>query len=165
VRLVGVDDDERTAPFVSGQHGLGVMFKRREAFSQCGFAVIGPASRPKTFGNCCERHGQENGERNGSGLSAFERFRLREIPREPVEEHHRCAFALELGVDEIEREAIGHEVAGVDERPHFETKRRAAGNVLTQRVAQREVRGADFRRDPCTLGALSGAGPAGHHNQ
>src|SRR5690242_17384439 len=111
------------------------MLERREAFSQNGFVVIGPASRPKTFGNSCERHGQENGERNRCGLSAFERFRLREIPGEPVEEHHRYAFALELSVDEIEREAIGYEATSLEERPHFETKWCAAVNVLTQLVA------------------------------
>ena len=118
-------------PFVPGQHGLGVTFERRQAFSQSGLVVIGAASGPKTFGHRCDRRGQEYGERYRAGLRAFERFGLSEGPRKPIEEHQGRAFAREASVDELEYETVGDESARFEKRVRLQTEWRAAVNLFT----------------------------------
>ena len=58
------------------------------------FVVIAP-SRPKAFQNRCERHGEEHRERDRAGLHSFERLRLPERARKPVEEHGRGALGVQ----------------------------------------------------------------------
>ena len=91
-------------------------------------------SRP--FQNRCERHGEENRKPNRAGLHLFERLRLTERTREPVEEHDGRALVGEASANELEHEMVGDESARFKERMHLETKRRAMVDLLTQRMTE-----------------------------